>query len=162
MSQKQEIYDTLDKLKIPYESVEHEPVFTMEDMDKLGLPEKGCICKNLFLRDAKGKRHFLITLPEDKQVDLKQLSKKIGSTTLSFASAERLDKYLGLKQGSVTPFGLINDKDHAVEMFFDQDLAKAKRIGIHPCDNTATVFLTFKDLEKFLFQLDVDAFKLRI
>lgn len=163
MSQKQQIYDELDKMKIKYEVVEHEPVYTMEDMDRLGLPAKGVLCKNLFLRDSKGKRHFLVTLPEEKQVDLKKLAKTIGSTSLSFASAERLEKYLGLKQGAVTPFGLINDKDHAVEMFFDKDLSRSpKPLGVHPCDNTATVFIMYKDLEKFLFNIDADSMKIRI
>ncbi len=163
MSQKQQIYDALDKMKLKYEAVEHEPVYTMEDMDRLGLSARGLLCKNLFLRDARGKRHFLITLPEEKQVDLKKLARTIGSTSLSFASAERLDKYLGLRQGAVTPFGLINDKDHAVEMFFDKDLTRSsKPLGVHPCDNTATVFIMYKDLEKFLFNIDADSMKIRI
>ena len=104
--QKQRVYDALNKLGIKYEVVEHEPVHTMEDMDRLGLPEKGTLCKNLFLRDAKGKRHFLITCDENAKVDLKSLGRQLGAGNLSFASEERLEKYLGLKQGSVSPFGL--------------------------------------------------------
>ena len=73
--QKQRVYDALNKLGIKYEVVEHEPVHTMEDMDRLGLPEKGTLCKNLFLRDAKGKRHFLITCDENAKVDLKSLGR---------------------------------------------------------------------------------------
>ena len=76
----------------------------MEDMDRLGLPAKGILCKNLFLRDSKGKRHFLVTCDEAKKVDLKSLARQLGTGGLSFASEERLEKYLGLKQGSVTPF----------------------------------------------------------
>ena len=155
-NQKQRVYDALDKLKIKYEVVEHEPVHTMEDMDRLGLPEKGTLCKNLFLRDSKGKRHFLVTCEESKKVDLKALGK------LSFASEERLEKYLGLKQGSVSPFGLMNDEDHAVEFFIDKDLSKCKSLGIHPLENTATVFLSYKDLDKFLWDLDVDVVKIRL
>ncbi|MGO5051225.1 prolyl-tRNA synthetase associated domain-containing protein [Lachnospiraceae bacterium LCP25S3_G4] len=162
MDQKQRVYDALDKLKITYEVVEHEPVHTMEDMDKLGLPQKGTLCKNLFLRDSKGKRHFLVTLPESKSVDLKKLGKTLGGGNLSFASEERLEKYLGLKQGSVSPFGLMNDLDHAVEFFIDKDLSKEKRLGIHPLENTATIFLSFKDLDKFLWQLDVDTLRIKL
>ena len=92
---------------------------TMEDMDRLGLPEKGTLCKNLFLRDSKGKRHFLITADEKTKVDLKALGRQLGAGTLSFASEERLEKYLGVKQGSVTPFALMNDTEHAVEFFID-------------------------------------------
>ena len=102
--QKQRVYDALNKMGIKYEVVEHEPVHTMEDMDRLGLPEKGTLCKNLFLRDSKGKRHFLITADEKTKLDLKALGRQLGAGTLSFASEERLEKYLGVKQGSVTPF----------------------------------------------------------
>ena len=135
-NQKQRVYDALDKLGIKYEVVEHEPVHTMEDMDRLGLPEKGTLCKNLFLRDAKGKRHFLITCDENAKVDLKSLGRQLGAGNLSFASEERLEKYLGLKQGSVSPFGLMNDTDHAVEFFIDKNLSKPtqdKTIGIILC-----------------------------
>ena len=150
--QKQRVYDALNKLGIKYEVVEHEPVHTMEDMDRLGLPEKGTLCKNLFLRDAKGKRHFLITCGENTKVDLKSLGRQLGAGNLSFASEERLEKYLGLKQGSVSPFGLMNDKN----------LSKCKSLGIHPLENTATVFLSFKDLDKFLWNLDVDVMKIKL
>ena len=160
--QKQRVYDALNKLGIKYEVVEHEPVHTMEDMDRLGLPEKGTLCKNLFLRDAKVKRHFLITCVENAKVYLKSLGRQLGAGNLSFASEERLEKYLGLKQGSVSPFGLMNDTDHAVEFFIDKNLSKCKSLGIHPLENTATVFLSFKDLDKFLWNLDVDVMKIKL
>lgn len=162
MDTKQQIYDTLCQLNIPYEAVDHVPVFTMEDMDKLGLPEKGTLCKNLFLRDSKGKRHFLVTLRETKNVDLKKLGQLLGAGNLSFASEERLEKYLGLKQGAVTPFGLVNDKTHAVEFFIDKDLSKEDRLGLHPLDNTATVFISFANLSKFLWNMDIDMIKIPI
>ena len=161
-NQKQRVYDALEQLKIKYEVVEHEPVHTMEDMDRLGLPQKGTLCKNLFLRDAKGKRHFLVTCDEKKTVDLKTLGRPLGAGNLSFASEDRLEKYLGLKQGSVSPFGLMNDTEHAVEFFIDKDLSRCKSLGIHPLENTATVFLSFKDLDKFLWNLDVDAMKIKL
>ena len=150
--QKQRVYDALNKLGIKYEVVEHEPVHTMEDMDRLGLPEKGTLCKNLFLRDAKGKRHFLITCDENAKIDLKSLGRQLGAGNLSFASEERLEKYLGLK----------HDTDHAVEFFIDKNLSKCKSLGIHPLENTATVFLSFKDLDKFLWNLDVDVMKIKL
>ena len=100
-NQKQRVYDALNKMNIKYEVVEHEPVHTMEDMDLLGLPAKGTLCKNLFLRDSKGKRHFLVTADENSKVDLKSLARQLGVSGLSFASEERLEKYLKLKQGSV-------------------------------------------------------------
>jgi Ala-tRNA(Pro) deacylase len=161
-NQKQRVYDALTKLGIKYEVVEHEPVHTMEDMDRLGLPEKGTLCKNLFLRDSKGKRYFLVTCDEKKKVDLKSLGRTTGGGNLSFASEERLEEILGLKQGSVTPFGLMNDPDHVVEFFIDKDLTRCKSLGIHPLDNTATVFLSYKDLDKFLWDLDVDMIKIKL
>jgi len=160
--EKQRVYDALNKLNIKYEVVEHEPVHTMEDMDRLGLPAKGTLCKNLFLRDSKGKRHFLVTCDEKKKVDIKALARQLGTSGLSFASEERLEQYLKLKQGSVTPFGLMNDPDHAVEFFIDKDLTKCKSLGIHPLSNTATVFLSYKDLDKFLWDLDVDVMQIRL
>ena len=134
----------------------------MEDMDRLGLPEKGTLCKNLFLRDSKGKRHFLITADEKTKLDLKALGRQLGAGTLSFASEERLEKYLGVKQGSVTPFALMNDTEHAVEFFIDKNLSRCKSMGIHPLENTATVFISFKDLDKFLWNLDVDVVKIKL
>ena len=145
-NQKQRIYDELNKMNIKYEAVEHEPVHTMEDMDRLGLPEKGTLCKNLFLRDSKGKRHFLVVIRADKQANLKELGEKLGVGKLSFASEERLEKYMGLKKGAVSPLGVLNDENCAVEVFFDEDFTKMPRIGVHPNENTASVYLSSEDL----------------
>ena len=120
---KQEIKAFLDGKKIAYEWAEHEAVYTIEDMVKLGLEDMQDVAKNLVLRDAKGKRHFLVVVREDKKVDLKRLGELIGCSRLSFASEERLEKYLGLKKGSVTPLGVLNDEDRAVEVFFDCNTA---------------------------------------
>lgn len=146
MEQKQKVIDLLDRMKIRYELVNHPAVYTIEDMDALSLPHAEAVVKNLFLRDAKGKRHFLVVMDKDKSADLKHLRQEIGCTALSFASEERLSRYLGLTKGEVTPFGILNDKEHAVEVFFDKDLAGRPLIGVHPNDNTATVFLSFDDL----------------
>ena len=96
------------------------------------------------------------------KIDLEALGRTLGAGTLSFASEERLEKYLGLKQGSVSPFGLMNDTDHAVEFFIDKSLSRCKSLGIHPLENTATVFLSFKDLDKFLWNFDVDVIKIKL
>ena len=136
--QKQRVYDALNKLGIKYEVVEHEPVHTMEDMDRLGLPEKGTLCKEPVSQRCK-KENVIFSLPcdENAKVDLKSLGRQLGAGNLSFASEERLEKYLGLKQGSVSPFGLMNDTDHAVEFFIDKNLSKCKSLGIHPLENTS-------------------------
>lgn len=147
---KGKIYQLLKDKGISYDVLEHDAVFTMEDMENLGLTEKGVVCKNLFLRDAKGKNHFLVCVPEEKKIDLKTFHDKIGSTKVSFASEERLQKYLGIRQGSVSPLGVLNDEERNVTVIFDKELQWQKEIGIHPNDNTATIWLSFEDLRHII------------
>ena len=142
---KQEVKAFLEEKGIRYEWAEHKAVFTIAEMEELGLESMDEIAKNLFLRDQKGKRHFLVVIKGDKQADLKELGTLIGAK-LSFASEERLEKYMGLKKGAVTPLGILNDTDCAVEVFFDSDFVNMERIGVHPNDNTASVYLSVKDL----------------
>ena len=140
----------LDEQGIVYEKMEHKAVFTMEEMDEAGISDKGGVAKNLFLRDGKGRNHFLVVVPEAKRVNLSDLSAQLNASKLSFASADRLEKYLGVVQGAVSPLGILNDESHVVEVVFDRDLCHAKKVGIHPNDNTATVWLSFKDLKKII------------
>ncbi len=150
MGNKELVYSTLDAKGISYAVMEHEAVYTMEDMDRVGITARGIVCKNLFLRDAKGREHYLVTVPEGKRVDLRALAEKIGSTKLSFASAERLEKYLGVTEGSVSPLGILNDESKSVIVVFDKELRGKSEVGIHPNDNTATVWLAFSDLLKLI------------
>lgn len=147
---KKQVYDKLNELGITYEVEEHEAAFTIEDIDRLGIFNKGTGCKNLFLRDGSGKRHFLLVAPEHKAVDLKSVREQIGSSRLSFGSAERLERCLGLTQGSVSPFGILNDKECRVELIFDKDLIGKEKVGFHPNINTATLWLKFEDLLKVI------------
>ena len=105
---------------------------------------------NLFLRDQKGKRHFLVLLCGDKQANLQKVQEQAYATRLSFASDERLDKYLGLKAGHVSPMGLLNDKEKKVEVLIDKDLKNKEKISFHPNTNEASVLITFDGLKKFL------------
>ena len=139
--------------KIAYEKMEHRAVFTMEEMDEVGISAKGGVVKNLFLRDGKGKNHFLVVVPEEKRVNLSDLSAQLCASKLSFASADRLEKYLGVVQGAVSPLGVLNDENHVVEVVFDKDLTHAPKVGIHPNDNTATIWLSFKDLKRLIEKL---------
>lgn len=148
MSAQEKVFEKLNELNIKYEVMNHPAVFTIEEMDALNITEQGDVCKNLFLRDEKGKRHFLVVLDKDKKADLKDIQKQLGSTRLSFASAERLDKYLKLQKGEVTPLGVINDEEGSVEVVFDNDLIGKTKLGVHPNDNTATVWISFEDLKK--------------
>ena len=148
---KEKVLNKLNELNISYKDIEHTPVYTIEDMDNLGdVFENAKICKNLFVRDQKGKRHFLVVLPEEKRAPLADIATKIGSTKLSFASPERLMKYLKLEPGAVTPLSVVNDESNEVEVVFDEDLKKESLLGVHPCVNTATILLTPSDLEKYV------------
>ena len=148
---KNAVLESLNSLDINYKEITHEAVYTIEEMDKLGnIFENAKICKNLFVRDQKGKRHFLIVLPEEKRAPLSEIAEKLESTKLSFASEERLMKYLKLTHGSVSPLAIINDENSEVEVVLDEDLKKEKLLGVHPCENTATILISPSDLEKYI------------
>ena len=140
----------LDDNGYKYDKLEHEAVFTMEEMDAAGITKKGNVVKNLFVRNAKGDKHYLVSAPEDRKIDMNKLAILLGSTRLSFASLERMDKYLGVKQGSVSPLCVLNDENHEVFVAFDQSLMGEERIGVHPLENTATIFMPFKDIKKIV------------
>lgn len=145
------VINKLHELNITYKEVTHTPVYTIEDMDNLGDVFEGAkICKNLFVRDQKGKRHFLIVVPEEKRVPLAEVTTKIGSTKLSFASEERLMKYLKLTPGAVTPLAVINDEANEVEVVMDESLKNEELLGVHPCVNTATILIKPQELERYI------------
>ncbi|OOM80960.1 prolyl-tRNA synthetase associated domain-containing protein [Clostridium sp. BL-8] len=146
----QKLYDILDSLEIKYTRYEHEAIYTVNEANKLEISIPGAHCKNLFIRNRKGDIHYLVLLDDSKRADLKLLEKQIESTKLSFASEERLFKYLGLKPGSVTPFGLINDINSEVIVLVDRDLIDASIVNFHPNVNTATIGVSYNDLEKFI------------
>ena len=150
MNNRENILEKLKTLEIPYALVEHAPAFTMDEYNALGFNPNDEISKNLFLRDYKGARHMLVVLQGSKHADLGLIRDEVESSKLSFASDERLAKYLDVKKGSVSPLGLINDTTGAVEVYFDEDLKDAARLGFHPNDNTATVFLSFQDVQKYI------------
>lgn len=145
---KQKVYDFLNNQNIKYEVTDHAPVFTMEEMQAEGIDKLGTICKNLFIRDQKGKKHFLVTADDATRINLKELGTKLEAGKVSFASAERLEKYLAVTTGCVSPLGVINDAEHAVTVVLDKKLVGLDRLGVHPNDNTSTLFLSFNDLVK--------------
>ena len=145
-----EIFERLEQLEIEYKKIEHPVMFTMEEIAEYGLNSHGHIPKNLVLRDVKGTRNMLVLVHGDKRADLRLIRDEIDSTKLSFASDERLDKYLKVEKGSVSPFGVIYDTEKELEIYFDSDLKKEEIVGCHPNDNTATLFLKFDDLVKYV------------
>jgi Ala-tRNA(Pro) deacylase len=143
------VYAALDALGIAYERHEHPAVFTAADASLYWDPIEGTQCKNLFLRNKKGDRHYLVVLEISKRADLKDLVKLVGDDRLSFGSPERLTAELGLTPGSVSPFGLLNDADGSVRVLVDHDLQGASRLIFHPNINTASVVVSWAGLEKF-------------
>ena len=114
------------------------------------------------MKNSNGKKHYLVVLKGDKKADLKSIKSQINSTALSFASEERLEKYLGLSKGSVTPLGIINDEEHLVNIVLDEDLKKEEIIGVHPNVNTSTVFISYNDLIKFINSFGNEIFYVNI
>lgn len=143
---KQKTLDFLNSHNIPYEITEHEAVYTMDDMERLGLYKLGTVCKNLFVRDQKGKKHFLVTVHNGTKIDLKLLGELLGAGKLSFASAERLQKYLGVEAGCVSPLGVINDEENKVTVVFEEKLSAESRLGVHPNCHSATLWLSYSHL----------------
>ena len=146
---KEETYQYLAGQNIPYEKTEHKAVFNMEELDSVELPYPEWDAKNLFIRDDKKRNYYLITVKGDKRVDLKEFRKQHGLRTLSFASAEDLFAIMGLLPGSVTPLGILNDTEHRVHFYLDSEFA-GNKIGVHPNDNTATVWMLADDLMKLI------------
>lgn len=145
-----DIYQTLSELNITYEKHEHPAVFTVEDSKQYDRAFEAGKTKNLFLRNKKGDKHFLVIVESSKRIDLKELSVSLKESKLSFASPERLIQYLGLTPGSVSPFGLINDQNKVVNVILDQGLLRYQKLAFHPNINTATLVISTEDFKRFL------------
>lgn len=150
MSNPQVVYETLDGMGIQYEKYEHPPVFTGEDAAAHWGSIKGTQVKNLFLRNKKGNRQYLVILEISKQADLRELVKTIGDDRFSFGSPERLMETFGVTPGSVSPFGLLHQGATDVRVIIDQDLRSADKLIFHPNLNTASLTLSVGDFERYL------------
>jgi Ala-tRNA(Pro) deacylase len=147
MMSKQEIYDFLKKKSIRHEVTEHGAVFSMDELDAVDMPHRDRLAKNIFVRDDRKENHYLITVRGERRVDLKEFRTTFGLRHLSFAPEEDLTALLGVHPGSVSPFGLLNDSGHKVRFFADRRFLEGDGlIGIHPNDNTATVWMNVNDL----------------
>lgn len=144
------IYRVLEQHFIPYKRFDHEAVFDCDAADALGLDTQGIATKNLFLKDRKGKRHFLVVVHSEKALDLKSLGETLGVKGLSFASAERLDRYLSTTAGSVSILDILRDSESAVELILDQSVLDGPMLQCHPCTNTATLDIAVCDMKKLL------------
>jgi Ala-tRNA(Pro) deacylase len=144
------VFKLLKQLDISYEVYEHPPLDTIEIALKYWKDIDAMHCKNLFFRNHKGNRHYLVIIKDTTPFNLRSLEKKLRQGKLSFGSEKRLMKYLGVKPGSVSPFGLINDEEHHVHLFLDKQLKTADKISFHPNDNTASLVLSYKDFIRYL------------
>lgn len=149
-TKKENVYKKLDELNIKYKKVDHKAVFTMEEMAELNLDNEDEIVKNIFIRDDKKINYYLVLIVGNKRVNLKELKNNLGLRPLTFASEEDLEKYLGLHKGSVTVLGVLNDTNHIVKVLIDEDIKKFQEIGVHPNENTASIWLKLEDIEKIL------------
>ena len=144
------MFDWLARLVIPFTRHEHPPVATVAEAEQHWGGIDALHAKNLFLRNQKGTRHFLVVLAFTRRGDLKALGETFGAGKLGFASPERLQTYLGLAPGAVSPFGLINDRAHLVGVAIDAAIRDAARVAFHPNINTATLVLTGPDFKRYL------------
>ena len=145
-----DVYLYLDERNICYERYDHPAVFTCEEAERLVPKTSGKDTKNLFLRDKKGRRHFLVVVGYEKTVDMSALARELGVGKLSLASAERLQKYLGVDPGSVSILGVLNDRQQVVEVIIDEAVWQAEAVRCHPLVNTSTLVIGKSDLERIL------------
>lgn len=145
-----ELYHVLDELGITFDYYEHPAAPTIEEAMKNWQYIDSTHCKNIFFRNHKGNRHYLVILRYDSQMNIHDLEKRLRQGKLSFASPERMNRYLGLTPGSVSVFGLIHDETDHVHLFIDDRLKQAERLSFHPNDNTASLVISNADFLKFL------------
>ena len=139
-------YDLLDSLGIPYQRIDHAPAMTMEACQEIDQALDAVICKNLLLCNRQCTQFYLLMLPGDKHFKTSVLSKEIGSSRLSFASPEYMERFLDITPGSVSVLGLMNDKENHVQLLMDEDVLKGEFFGCHPCINTSSLRLRMEDL----------------
>ena len=150
LARRQKVLDTLKELGIDYDICEHPPLPTIEMALEYWKDLPSTHCKNLFFRNHKGNKHYLVVFECHQQMAIHQIEKMLKQGKLSFASEQRMEKYLGLRPGSVSPFGLINDTNKEVKLFLDKNLKDAPRLSFHPNDNTASLVVKNEDFIRFL------------
>lgn len=146
----EKIYKALDDLQISFSYHEHPPAPTIEIAKIYWKDLDAMHCKNLFFRNHKGDRHYLVVFEHNQNLEVKSLERILKQGKISFASGWRLDKYLGVQAGSLSPLALVNDSENHVHVFFDENLLQARTISFHPGINTASIILSLEDLKKFM------------
>jgi Ala-tRNA(Pro) deacylase len=144
------LYEILNNLGISFEYYEHPPAPTIDIARQYWKNVNATHCKNLFFRNHKGDKHYLVILEHSQNLDIHDLEKRLKQGKISFASEKRMEKFLGVLPGSVSPFGLINDPGHQVIVFIDSNIAQSTKISFHPNVNTASLVLLLNDFLKFM------------
>ena len=151
MNERQErVFDFLQQQQIEYSFYTHPEAPTIEIARQYWHNDGSKHCKNLFFRNHKGNRHYLVVLDCERDLDIHDLEKRLKQGKLSFASPQRMEKYLGLQPGSVSPFGLINDTENHVHLFLDENLKNESSLSFHPNDNHATVVISQEEFMRYL------------
>ena len=150
MRGQQQVYDYLQQLNIPFEYYEHPEAPTIEVASHYYRGEGTTLCKNLFFRNHKGNKHYLVIMDSRRQMDIHAIERVLHQGKLSFASPQRLMRYLGVRPGSVSLFSLINDVNHEVFLFIDETLTGVDKVSFHPNDNTASLVISTADMMKFV------------
>ena len=144
------VFDYLDAHHIKYEAYFHPASPTIEIAKQYWRNDGSVHCKNLFFRNHKGNRHYLVCFDCDRDMAIHDLEQRLRQGKLSFASPERMARYLGLEPGSVSPFGLINDEEHHVHLFLDKNLENAESLSFHPNDSRGTVVVSREEFMRYL------------
>ena len=147
-----QVYERLKALGIAFDYYEHPEAPTIEIASRYYRGEGTTLCKNLFFRNHKGNRHYLVIMLSTSEMDIHSIEKQLHQGKLSFASPERMMKYLGVQPGSVSLFTLVNDVNHEVTLFIDENLKKAEKVAFHPNDNRASLVISNADMMKFIQQ----------
>lgn len=150
MNDRNKVFNRLEGLHIGFEMIEHPAAPTIAEAMKYWKNVDATHCKNLFFRNHKGDKHYLVIFDAHQQLDIHDLEKRLKQGKLSFASEKRMAKYLGVRPGSVSPFGLINDIENHVHLFLDANLQSSRKISFHPNDNTASLVISISDFMKYL------------
>ena len=153
MRGQQQVYDTLERMGITFDYYEHPEAPTIEIASHFYRGEGTTLCKNLFFRNHKGNRHYLVIMDSRHEMDIHDIEHQLHQGKLSFASPERMMKYLGVRPGSVSLFTLVNDVNHEVTLFVDKKLLEAKKVSFHPNDNTASLVISRDEMLKFIKEI---------
>ena len=148
-----QVYETLERMQIPFEYYEHPEAPTIEIAAQFYRGEGTTLCKNLFFRNHKGNRHYLVIMDSRYPMDIHDLEHRLHQGKLSFASEERMMRHLGVRPGSVSLFTLVNNTAHDVTLFVDRNLLNATKVSFHPNDNRASLVITRDDMLRFIQEI---------